>query len=268
MQQKQQQTKTTKHTIEFSNNTPARPRNQPAAISRVLVVRTVRNPPKWASLWDAVALCGLARVATTSTSYVRENSESNGLIGACLSIPPIVRTQHASAPTHHPTRSTPAIFRLPRRSTSQRPCRKSDGCGTHSSLSIRTLLTYAPPSAIVRRAAPLLADNPLATSRSVMRVRAARLQFGHRRPHAARRPASARRAATAPRDRTAPGWRARRPSRRRLAVHQRGELAGQPTLRRAFVRALRRRLLQFGQLLARQEREPPQVPDRRRRRRC
>jgi hypothetical protein len=29
--QKQQQTKTTKHTIEFSNNTPARPRNQPAA---------------------------------------------------------------------------------------------------------------------------------------------------------------------------------------------------------------------------------------------
>jgi hypothetical protein len=29
--QKQQQTKTTKHTIEFSNNTPARPRNEPAA---------------------------------------------------------------------------------------------------------------------------------------------------------------------------------------------------------------------------------------------
>jgi len=45
------------------------------------------------------------------------------------------------APTSHPTRSTPAIFRLPRRSTSQRPCKKSAGCGTHSSLSIRTLLT-------------------------------------------------------------------------------------------------------------------------------
>jgi len=28
---KQQQTKTTKHTIEFSNNTPARPRSEPAA---------------------------------------------------------------------------------------------------------------------------------------------------------------------------------------------------------------------------------------------
>jgi hypothetical protein len=27
VQQKQQQTKTTKHTIEFSNNTPARPRD-------------------------------------------------------------------------------------------------------------------------------------------------------------------------------------------------------------------------------------------------
>ena len=45
------------------------------------------------------------------------------------------------APTSYPTRSTPAIFRLPRRSTSQRPCKKSAGCGTHSSLSIRTLLT-------------------------------------------------------------------------------------------------------------------------------
>ena len=34
------------------------------------------------------------------------------------------------------TRSTPAIFRLPRRSTSQRPCRKSVGWGTQSSSSI------------------------------------------------------------------------------------------------------------------------------------
>ncbi|MCH9708801.1 MAG: hypothetical protein K0U70_12900, partial [Actinomycetia bacterium] len=46
-QPKKQQTKTTKHTIEFSNNTPARPRDQPAAQSRELVVRTVRKPPKW-----------------------------------------------------------------------------------------------------------------------------------------------------------------------------------------------------------------------------
>jgi hypothetical protein len=45
--QKQQQTKTTKHTIEFSNNTPARPRNQPVTLGHVLLARTVRNPPKW-----------------------------------------------------------------------------------------------------------------------------------------------------------------------------------------------------------------------------
>jgi hypothetical protein len=56
--QKQQQTKTTKHTIEFSNNTPARPRNQPAAKSRVLVVRTIRNPPKWGFPLGAAALFG------------------------------------------------------------------------------------------------------------------------------------------------------------------------------------------------------------------
>ena len=50
---KQQQTKTTKHTIEFSNNTPARPRNQPAAKSHGLVVRTIRNPTEvGASLWE------------------------------------------------------------------------------------------------------------------------------------------------------------------------------------------------------------------------
>src|SRR5688500_18997290 len=76
--------------------------------------------------------------------------------------------KHASPPTHHPTRSTPAIFRLPRRSTSQRPYRKSDDGGTHSSLAIRTLLTDTPPSAIVRLAAPLLAERPLATKRSVI----------------------------------------------------------------------------------------------------
>ncbi len=32
---KKQQTKTTKHTIEFSNNTPVRPRNEPAAKAAV-----------------------------------------------------------------------------------------------------------------------------------------------------------------------------------------------------------------------------------------
>jgi hypothetical protein len=44
---KKQQTKTTKHTIEFSNNTPdvrCRPRNQPHDFRRVLVVRTAGTP--------------------------------------------------------------------------------------------------------------------------------------------------------------------------------------------------------------------------------
>ena len=56
---KKQQTKTTKHTIEFSNNTPARPRNQPSAIKPLQVVRTIRNPPQWISLWESAALPGL-----------------------------------------------------------------------------------------------------------------------------------------------------------------------------------------------------------------
>jgi hypothetical protein len=57
-----QQTKTTKHTIEFSNNTPdihARPCNQPAvktAYSFQRMVGTIRNPESFPQ--DAAALCG------------------------------------------------------------------------------------------------------------------------------------------------------------------------------------------------------------------
>src|SRR5690349_18833374 len=46
-QKQKQQTKTTKHTIEFSNNTPVSGRATSARHCRVLVVRTVGNPPKW-----------------------------------------------------------------------------------------------------------------------------------------------------------------------------------------------------------------------------
>src|SRR6185369_2937131 len=49
---------------------------------RVLVVRTIRNPPKWGFPLGAAALFGLGPCRSDeSTSYVRENSESNGLIG-------------------------------------------------------------------------------------------------------------------------------------------------------------------------------------------
>src|SRR4051812_26426233 len=45
-QKQKQQTKTTKHTIEFSNNTPVPPVQPTRGKSRVLVVRTFGNPPK------------------------------------------------------------------------------------------------------------------------------------------------------------------------------------------------------------------------------
>jgi len=65
---KNNKTKTTKHTIEFSNNTPRhlhRPRNKPAAFAAcgVRTVGTTRNPGVF--LEDAVALFGLTRVAAT-----------------------------------------------------------------------------------------------------------------------------------------------------------------------------------------------------------
>ena len=60
---------------------PFHPRDQHAAQSRVLVVRTFGNPPKWNFPLGRRRAQRLGRVATTSTSYVREKSESNGLIG-------------------------------------------------------------------------------------------------------------------------------------------------------------------------------------------
>lgn len=44
---------------------------------------------------------------------------------------------------------------------------------------------------------------------------------------------------------------------RRLAMHQDGELAGEPALGGPLLRALRCRLFQLGQLVGRQEGEPP-----------
>ena len=168
--------------------------------------------------------------------------------------------QSRETPTVHPTRSTPAMFLLPRRNTSQRPCRKSEGCGDHSSLSMRTLLTYAPPSPIVRFAAPLLADSPVATSRSVIASAPARVQFGHRRltqRGGQRRLVQLRELAAA--EQRLAGVLHRRC--RGLTVHQIGQLAGQSTLGRPLVRALRRHLFEFGQFVRRQEGEPAQIAD-------
>jgi hypothetical protein len=49
--------------------------------------------------------------------------------------------------------------------------------------------------------------------------------------------------------------------RRRLAVHQRGELTSQTALRRALMGPFVGHLLQFGELLGPHEGEPPQVVD-------
>src|SRR4029077_9478707 len=98
-------------------------------------MRTIRNPPKWGFPLGAAALFGLGPCRSDeSTSYVRENSESNGLIGVSFGSTPIVRTrvrqlrqqvqrksrgvcsratwdgQNREGPTSQPTRSTPAIF--------------------------------------------------------------------------------------------------------------------------------------------------------------
>src|SRR5215211_5479345 len=56
-------------------------------------MRTVRNPPKWGFPLGRRRALRAGRVATTSTSYVRENSESNGLIGRVFRPGPIAPTQ-------------------------------------------------------------------------------------------------------------------------------------------------------------------------------
>ena len=75
---KNNKTKTTKHTIEFSNNTPGVSARavKPAAISRVLVVRTVvtlRSPETFPG--DAVALSG--RTASQRLHKVTSGAHSS-----------------------------------------------------------------------------------------------------------------------------------------------------------------------------------------------
>src|ERR1700733_15772104 len=145
------------NTLLSSQTTPLRPRNKPRGYWPLTRLRTTRAPPKWSFPLGHRRTLRPGRVATTCPSYATGNVESNNLLGGMSRLA-----------QDQLTRSTPAIFRLPRRSTSQRPCRKSVGWGTQSSSSILVLLTETPPSAIVRRAAPLLCDSPLATSRSTI----------------------------------------------------------------------------------------------------
>ena len=64
-------------------------------------MRTIRNPPKWGFPLGAAALIGLGpRRSDESTSYVRENSESNGLIGRVFRFDTYRAHRGASTPTN------------------------------------------------------------------------------------------------------------------------------------------------------------------------
>ncbi len=79
---KQQQTKTTKHTIEFSNNTPARPRKLTRGFWPLVGSADGQEPTEVGlPSWTPSRSAGWPRRDDESTSYVRENSESNGLMG-------------------------------------------------------------------------------------------------------------------------------------------------------------------------------------------
>ncbi len=211
-----------------------------------------------ASLWDAVALSGLDRVATTWIKLREGKLGVKSPGGRRFSTsPPVVMKrvppQRCSA--------------CPGAAPTTRPCRKSADCGTHSSLSIRTLLTETPPSAIVRRAAPLLADSPLATNRSVIASGPARLELGHGRlSQRGRQGRLVQLGQLPPAEQRATGVFHR--VRRGLTVHQRGQLLRESALGGALVRPRLGRLRELGQLLGRQEGEPLQVAAPRRRRRC
>src|ERR1700744_1943767 len=159
MQPKKKTTKTKPpNTLLSSQTTPHRPRNKThGSWPLTRCADDERTPPKWNFPLGHRRARRTDRVAATRLSYATGNLQSNKLLDGVFRVR-----------LDQPRRSTPAMFRLPRRSTSHRPCRKSVGCGAQVSSSILVLLTYAPPSAMVRRAAPLLGARPLATSRSTI----------------------------------------------------------------------------------------------------
>ena len=125
MAKKQQQTKTTKHTIEFSNNTPARaaqlaPRQKPRTR------RADDQEPTEVGHFPlgAAALFGPGPCRSDeSTSYVRENSESNGLIGRVFRVTAYRAHSGASTPTVG-QRTTQTICSRPRATLNARHARR------------------------------------------------------------------------------------------------------------------------------------------------
>lgn len=99
------------------------------------------------------------------TAPARE--KSNRRVQAGPAGPGTIRTPWQSPRGDHCTR-TPAVWRRPRRSTSQPPGSRSASSGVQPSSPTLALFTDAPPSRTVRRAAPLLLARPLTTSRSTI----------------------------------------------------------------------------------------------------
>src|ERR1700757_2722675 len=81
VQKNNNKNKTTKHTIEFSNNTPPAAQQAPRLIAAYSWYGRRETHRSGASLWDIAALDGLGRVATTRSSYASANAESSNLLG-------------------------------------------------------------------------------------------------------------------------------------------------------------------------------------------
>src|ERR1700722_11584530 len=95
------------NTLLSSQTTPLRPRNKPHGSWPVTRLRTSRDPPKWFFRLGHRRALRPGRVATTRLSYATGNVESNNALDHVFQLA-----------QDQLTRSTPAIFRLPRRKTS------------------------------------------------------------------------------------------------------------------------------------------------------
>src|SRR5699024_2414737 len=78
-----------------------------------------------------------------------------------------------------PRVSTTARVRRPRRSNAQRPANRSDVARRYSGSLSLTLLRYAPPSVMVRRAAPRPCTRPVAANRSTISLSRAAVAVGN-----------------------------------------------------------------------------------------
>jgi hypothetical protein len=74
--------KTTKHTIEFSNNTRPAAQQAPRLFAAYSLCGRRRIPPKWSFPLGHRRARRTCRVATTRSSYATGNSESNNLLDA------------------------------------------------------------------------------------------------------------------------------------------------------------------------------------------